>query len=297
MTNPEKTKPADSENLKSARGGLPESTFEIGCQGWNYADWVTPAGGAPVFYPRGTKSAEMLRLYAKIFRSIEVDSTFYAIPPAATVENWYLKTPENFTFSLKLPQEITHEKELSPDSFETLEAFCERISELREKLASVLVQLPPSFEGSRANARKLREFLKRLPGEIKFAVEFRHPDWLIDWTFRELETRGVALCLCEGGWIPREVFFQAKNKTKANFAYVRFMGERDLAKFDRIYRLEDARLEIWAQEISKIEAEKIFVYFSNFFEGHAPASANKLKVRLGQNALDPGALENQGSLF
>src|SRR3712207_225314 len=85
------------------------SKIQVGCQGWNYADWTTKAGGETIFYPRGTKSGEMLEIYARAFETIEVDSTFYAIPPSSTVESWYKKTPENFTFSLKMPQEITHE--------------------------------------------------------------------------------------------------------------------------------------------------------------------------------------------
>ncbi len=70
--------------------------FKIGCQGWNYDDWITKADGETVFYPRGTRSDGMLETYAKMFETIEVDSTFYAIPPSANIENWYKKTPEKF---------------------------------------------------------------------------------------------------------------------------------------------------------------------------------------------------------
>lgn len=274
-----------------------KSKIEIGCQGWNYRDWITKAGGETIFYPRGTKPDEMLRLYTEIFETIEVDSTFYAIPPTSVFDNWYKKTPENFTFSLKLPQEITHDLALRKPSFEIMEEFCERAAELKEKLAVVLIQMPPNFEGNKENAQNLREFLKRLPQKIRFAIEFRQRDWMIDWTFQELNKRQVALCLCEGSWIPREMMFEAIQKLKTNFSYVRFMGERDLEKFDRIYRNEDATLQIWAEEIKKIKADEKFIYFSNFYEGHAPASANKLKILCGQKIIEAEDLENQGSLF
>ena len=283
--------------LDQKKTKIQNSKFQIGCQGWNYADWITKAGGNTVFYPRGTKSEAMLKLYAEIFDTIEVDSTFYAIPPDSTIEGWYKKSPEDFEFSLKMPQEITHEKELGEDSFEVLEAFCGRIKNLREKLATVLIQMPPSFDGSKSNAQNLRKFLERLPNDINFAVEFRHRDWLIDWTFQELEKNNVALCLCEGSWIPREMMFSAKNKSKTDFAYVRFMGERDLTSFDKIYRNEDTLLEIWAEQIKQINAENIYIYFSNFFEGHAPASSDKLKKLLNQKIIHPSILEDQGSLF
>ena len=270
---------------------------KIGCQGWNYNDWITKADGESIFYPRGTRLDTMLELYAKIFDTIEVDSTFYAIPQGSTIENWYRKTPETFTFSLKLPQEITHNLALRKQSFEILDEFCERILLLKEKLAVVLIQLPPQFEANKENAQNLREFLAHLPKEIRFAIEFRDRQWLIDWTFEELENNRVALCLVEGSWIPRELMFEAINKPTADFAYMRFMGERDLLKFDKIYRLQDTNLQMWKEEIEKINAKDIFVYFSNFYEGHAPASVNKLKELFGQKIIKPETLENQGSLF
>jgi uncharacterized protein YecE (DUF72 family) len=73
-----------------------------------------------------------------------------------------------------------------------------------------------------------------LPQDIRFSIEFRHRDWLIDWTFDELEKNNVALCLTEGSWIPREMMFEAIEKRRNDFAYIRFMGERDLVRFDAV---------------------------------------------------------------
>jgi len=274
-----------------------KSKIEIGCQGWNYDDWTTKADGVTVFYPRGTRSNQMLEAYAKMFDTIEVDSTFYGIPASSAVENWYKKTPEDFTFSLKMPQEVTHEYGLREPSFPIMEEFCERVSLLKEKLGVILVQLPPNFEASKENAQALREFLAELPKEIRFAIEFRNRAWLIDWTFEELKKNSVALCLVEGNWIPREMMFEATKKPTADFAYIRFMGERDLTSFDKILRLQDANLQMWKTEIKRIKATDIFVYFSNFYEGHAPASVNKLKKLFGQKTIEASSLETQKSLF
>jgi uncharacterized protein YecE (DUF72 family) len=275
----------------------PKSRIFIGCQGWNYADWTTKAGGETVFYPRGTKSNAMLENYARVFESIEVDSTFYAIPPASTVENWYKKTPADFTFSLKMPQEITHEYNLREPAFPLLEEFCERITLLEEKLGIVLIQLPPTFEASKENAQALRDFLAYLPKKIRFAVEFRNREWLVDWTFDEFEKNNVALCSVEGSWIPREMMFEAMHRQTSDFAYVRFMGERDLQTFDRVVRPQDAHLQLWKEEIEKSRAKNIFIYFSNFYEGFAPASVNKLRRLFGQKIIEATELENQTSLF
>lgn len=283
------TKKSDNQNSKAG--------IRIGCQGWNYADWITKAGGESIFYPRGTKSNEMLSVYSEVFDSIEVDSTFYAIPALSAIENWYKKTPENFTFALKMPQEITHEHALREPCFPILEEFCERALVLKEKLESVLVQLPPQFEANKNNASALRQFLAKLPKNIRFAIEFRNRDWMIDWTFEELEKNSVALCLVEGNWIPREMFFQAIEKLEAKFSYIRFMGERDLASFDAVVRPQDTNLQIWNDELKRLKAKDLFVCFSNFYEGFAVASANKMLEICGQKTVAVEELENQGSLF
>ena len=274
-----------------------KSKIQIGCQGWNYDDWTTQAGGETIFYPRGTRSNEMLGFYAEIFDTVEVDSTFYAVPSTATIESWYRKTPEDFTFSLKMPQSITHEYNLREASLPILEEFCERISLLKEKLAAILIQLPPNFQASKENAQALREFLAELPGEIRFAIEFRQREWLTDWTFTELKKHNVALCLVEGNWIPRAKIFEAIERKTADFSYVRFMGERDLTTFDRVARPQDGHLQVWKKEIEKLKTKDVYIYFSNFYEGFAPASANKLKEFFGQKKIEAEILENQKSLF
>lgn len=271
--------------------------MHIGCQGWNYGDWVTKIGGERLFYPRGTKAGEMLEIYSRVFETVEVDSTFYAIPSVSAVEGWYEKTGENFTFSLKLPQEITHEHALRETSYEIADEFYERVLALKEKLAVVLIQFAPQFEANKENARNLRDFLARLPREIRFAVEFRHRNWLVEWTFEELEKNKIALCLVEGSWISRELMFAAMQKPTADFSYVRWMGERDLTSFDEVVRPQDANLMMWKAELERMKVKETFAYFSNFYEGYAPASAEKLLKLDGRKIIETESLETQGSLF
>ena len=69
-------------------------------------------GWEGTFYPKGMRSSDYLSFYANHFHTVEVDSTFYACPTSRTVSNWAARTPENFVFSVKVPQTITHEKVL-----------------------------------------------------------------------------------------------------------------------------------------------------------------------------------------
>jgi uncharacterized protein YecE (DUF72 family) len=275
----------------------PDSNIVIGCQGWSYDDWTTRSPDSPVFYPHGTRSGGMLGIYSRAFGTTEIDSTFYAIPPAANVENWYRKTPDDFTFSPKMPQEITHNLRLGEDSFQLLDVFCERIRGFGEKLAVCLIQLPPQFEATRPNAVRLREFLKRLPRDIRFAVEFRRREWFVDWTFEELTKHGATPALVDGKWNPREVVCETAGRIRGDFSYVRFMGERDLESFDRIWRNRDESLKLWAAAIASIQPRDKYVYFSNLYEGHAPESARKLAGLLGIESVDPVTLDDQRALF
>jgi uncharacterized protein YecE (DUF72 family) len=278
-------------------GEQEQKHIRIGCQSWGYDDWITPAGGQYIFYPSGTKKSEMLAFYSKVFSTIEVDATLYGIPPASTYEKWYGETPDNFIFSLKTPREVTHDGRLSPSTISVMLEFVERSRTLKEKLGIFLIQLPPSFDGSRENGTNVREFLAQLPAGNRYAIEFRHSDWFIDWTFQELEETGVTLGLVEGPWLSRELMFQSIEKLKADFAYVRIMGERDLERFDRIYRHRDNVLAEWADAIKRSAAADIFVYVDNYFEGFAPETANKLQRLLDLPVTTASDFELQGSLF
>lgn len=271
--------------------------FSAGCQGWNYEDWITPAGGEHVFYPPGTKSPEMLELYSRVFDTVEVDSTFYASPSAKTFESWRERSSDGFRFSLKMPREITHELRLRPASFPATENFLARASLLGKKLGAVLIQLPPSFSADRENARSLRAFLDFIPRHLDFAVEFRDPGWLVDWTLGELEKRGVWLCVVEGEWIDREKFFGAMARPSDLPLYVRFMGARDLERFDRVCRPQDDLFSLWHKKLTERPDRSAYVYISNLTEGFAPASVNKFRRLSGLEPSDPGKLEIQNRLF
>jgi len=274
-----------------------DTTFKIGCQSWGYEDWVTPVGAPTIFYPRGTKRNEMLSLYSRVFDTIEVDSTLYGTPQESTFQNWYNETPENFTFSLKFPREITHDHVLRGPSAKLMREFVERSELLREKLGVLLIQFPASFEPTADNVRALERFIKILPGHLRFAVEFRDAAWFVDQTFKMLEKEHLCLGLTDGKWVPRKIVLAAAQRVPSRHRYIRIMGERDLPRFDRVYRNQDDVLHLWASKLKELEADEIFIYIDNYFEGHAPATVNKLRSRLGLSQGDPVQLEEQGSLF
>ena len=267
------------------------STIHIGTQGWNYDAWVGP------FFPIGTRPADFLAVYARAFDTVEVDSTFYAIPPAKTVRGWAERTPPDFTFALKLPQEITHERRLR-DSADTAALFFERARELGSKLGPILMQLGPDFGPSELPA--LTAFLPHVPNDIRLAIEFRQRDWIHDGVLALLAERRVALALSDARWIPRRTMLQLAERPTADFAYVRWMGpNRDIVDYSRVQYDRTRELESWADAllmlIQKVSA--VYGYVNNHFAGHSPASARQLQRLLGQRTVDPSELGEQMSLF
>ncbi len=269
-------------------------SLHIGTQGWNYDGWVGP------FYPRGTRSAEFLDLYTRIFDSVEIDSSFYAIPPESSIQSWYKRAPAGFTYSLKLPQEITHHNRLQ-NSDDVLLRFCERVRGLQEKLALILIQMPPDF--SPRSLPALEKFLPLLPTDLRFAIEFRDRQWLLEdvgeVVLDLLTAYKTALALTDSKWHDRATMLDLVARPTAEFTYLRWLGIAKLTETSHVQISRKQEFAQWAAAFTVLQqnVQSIYGYFNNHFQGHSPASANHFKRLLGQSVIEPATLETQPSLF
>jgi uncharacterized protein YecE (DUF72 family) len=265
--------------------------IRLGTQGWNYDAWVGP------FYPTGTRSADYLSVYARAFRTVEVDSTFYAIPSLRTVQGWADRTPSDFTFALKLPQEITHENRLR-DSAGLTELFFDRVRELGSKLGPILIQLGPDFAPAELPA--LANFLPLIPRDLRVAIEFRQRGWIYDGVLALLAEHNVALTLTDARWIPRKQMLALAARPTADFAYLRWMGpNRDFVDYSRVQADRSRELEAWSHAIFGLinRGADVYGYVNNHFAGHSPASVRELQRLLGQKPVEPDQLGEQMTLF
>ncbi len=263
----------------------------LGTQGWNYGAWVGP------FYPEGTRPADFLKVYARAFATVEVDSTFYGTPPEKIVRSWAERVREEFVFALKMPREITHERQLVGCEAPLAE-FLERARLLGRKLGPVLIQLGPEFGAERRGA--FETFLTLLPRDLKFAVEFRRAQWLVPWLLELLEERRVALALTDGPWVARERMIELAAHPTARFGYVRWMGaDRAIEDYTRPVLDRQHELGMWALGLAALAARvsAVYGYFNNHFQGHSPASARAMQALLGQRPIAPDSLAEQGELF
>ena len=190
----------------------------------------TANGWEGSFYPPGMKSRDFLSYYATQFATVEVDSTFYGCPSASTVSNWAARTPEDFIFSVKVPQIITHEKVLV-DCDSEFEEFVKTMDILGPKLGPTVFQFPLfdrwKFPKQDSFLGVLTPFLKKLPTDHKFGIEIRNKTWL-DARFADvLREYNVALALTDTSFMPRPWEMKEKfDLITADFAYVRWLGDR-----------------------------------------------------------------------
>jgi uncharacterized protein YecE (DUF72 family) len=258
--------------------------LRLGTQGFAYKDWLG------VFYPAGTPATEYLRFYSRVFDTLELDTTFYGPPRSEVVESWRESTPDDFVFSAKMPRTITHDKRLVAAEPELVE-FLTAIQALGPKLGPILIQLPPSF--TRAEAASLAAFAEILPEEFRYAVELRHPSWLVPSTADILERHRLAWTVIDLVSMPHAVHLTA------DFAYVRWLGNReDVKRLNQVVvdRLTD--FDRWSVELDHIsrKVQRIYGYVNNHYAGHSPASVNDLKRRVGQQPVQPESLWDQQTL-
>jgi len=234
------------------------TAFHFGTSGWSYAEWVGP------FY---NEKEKMFSYYSKLFRSVEIDSTFYRIPTKPQVYGYFRSSPKDFVFSAKMPKTLTHEKRLSLELGvkKDLWEFLELLNPLHNagKLGAILIQLPPSFT-YKNDRENLAAFFEILPKEYEFAVEFRNHSWFKDDVWKLLTNHKVAYTVVDEPLLPPEVH------VTADFSYIRWHGRGTRPWYD--YHYSHQELEQWVPKILDVskKVEKVYGYFNNHYHGYAP---------------------------
>jgi len=240
----------------------------MGTSGWSYKEWIGP------FYSKTDRS--MLQAYTKVFRTVEIDSTFYRYPSKGTVMGWTRYSPEEFVYTAKLPGLITHEKnlDLSKGVEEDLKVFVELMEPLylNGKLGCILIQLPPKFG---FNPEKLERFLEILPTQVNFAVEFRNKSWIRNETWALLEKCQVAYTIVDEPLLPPELHITSR------IAYFRWHGRGSRPWYD--YRYPSNELEPWVSKVNEVagKTKKIYGFFNNHFHGYAVENCIQIMEMLG----------------
>lgn len=275
------------------------------------ASWTDPTLLAAGFYPAASKSAEArLRFYAEHFSTVEVDSTYYALPSERNAHLWVERTPDDFVFNIKafalltqhaaevralplpvrtlLSGEALRQPRLSRPPAAVLELCFEMFRSALEplraagKLGCILFQFPPWFTTSDAHHAYLDFCRARLPGH-DLAIEFRHRGWFNDRTRQTLDllaTRRLSLVCGDAPrapTIPRPPY-----AATTDVAYVRLHGRNRQAWFRHEgtaaqrfkYLYPDRELHECAAAIRQMRAARVVhVIFNNCYADYGVRNA------------------------
>jgi len=233
-------------------------SLRIGCSGWVYKHWKDR------FYPKDVPQKDWFRFYSENFDTVEINNSFYRLPPPETFAGWRAKAPPGFCFAVKGNRFITHIKRLK-EPVATLARFFESVEKLGDRTGPLLWQLAPSFH---RDDERLGEFLAALPDGYHHTFEFRHKSWLCPEVYDMLAAEGAALCIPDRPDLPQDI------RLTTSWTYVRLHGSNhddgnySQAELDRWA----ARLREWRQA-----GTDIWAYFDNDQEGFAVNNARSLR--------------------
>lgn len=267
-----------------ARGEDRRPPVRVGTAGWSYRDWEG------IVYPRPLpRGFDRLRWMAALFDLVEINVSFYRIPPARTSESWVERVGEEpgFSFSAKVPRPLTHESApLDPALLGRFEEFLRPLGEAG-RLSAILAQFPWSFRARPESLERLQRLRDRLT-QAPLIVEVRHGSWTTAEWMERLREQEITIASIDqpviGDSIEPRLWPRAQ-------VYVRFHGRNRRTWFDANagrderydYEYSLAELAPWVEGLRSLPTETtgIQVVTNNHFEGQAVINGLELKALLG----------------
>jgi uncharacterized protein YecE (DUF72 family) len=196
----------------------------------------------------------MLAYYASRLHAVELNNTFYRMPQPGMIESWQSQVPENFRFSVKAPQVITHFRRLK-DAAPQTRIMLKTVAALEERLGAVIFRLP---EDMKKDLKRLEMFLKVLPAETPAVFDFRHPTWFDDEVVGLLRSQKRVFCVSDIEDLPPSHSYKT-----ADWGYVRLRRER----------YTEAQLREWIKRIKAPKWKDTYVFFKHEDAGTGPKLA------------------------
>jgi uncharacterized protein YecE (DUF72 family) len=273
-----------------------ERTIRVGTSGYTFDDW------RGLVYPKSLKGSA-LPYYAKLFDCVEINTTFYRVPPPSLFEGMLEHVGDDFVFLVKLPKEMTHERA----AFERVVIpFASAVRPLIRagQLGGLLAQFPFSFKPEDASFAHLARLADVLGGHgVPINVEFRHAEWIDDSVYEFLEEHDLGFVnvdLPELDGLPRRTdvltskvaYYRLHGRNKANWW-------RDTRNpHDRYdYSYSEGELDEWVERAQdatvRARADVAYLLTNNCRLGQSVISALMLakKLDLPSPAPPPGLPE------
>ncbi len=279
------------------------SLLNIGTCSWKYDSW------RGIIYS-GPKEENLLREYSQHFSTVEVDQWFWSLfaddkvvlPNPKVVREYAESVPEDFIFSIKVPNSITltyHYKKQKSDALVVNPHFLsigvmKRFLELLEPLGSKIGPLNFQFEylnkqkmgGPCEFTQKFGEFVSQLPSDFTYFVEIRNPNYLMAKYFDFLAAVGLHHVFLHGYYMPSiiDVYKQFGDKIRSPTVIRLHGGDRKEIEmqtgndWSQIVAPKDGDLKSLTSMLADLRTRdiKTFLYVNNHFEGSAPKTIARI---------------------
>lgn len=197
------------------------------------------------------------------FNSVEINASFYRFPTESWAKNWQIKSPKDFTFSIKVHRSITHYNRLKGNrSVELWQRFRKTLEPIIEKIDFWLFQMPPNYKYNQENMDRISSFFKDIARPVEkdnsnndnnAVIEFRDPSWWEKQPIKEIEKLGISFCSVDAPSLPRSII--AIN----GIVYLRLHGSKSW--YTDIY--SEKKLDKLLLQIKKAEVSKKAIYLNN----------------------------------
>ena len=243
------------------------------------------------FYPADLPKNQQITFYAQHFPLVEVNSSFYAMPPEHNFRVWAERTPPGFIFDVKPYKQLTwHDRDQAPTE-EVFAQFRRAMGPMRQagKLGAVTFQFPPWFTYRPDNLEYIQRCREGFP-EDRLTVEFRHRSWLqgdhVPKLLDTLRGYGVGLVVVDEPQIGTGSVPTVLAVTHPDIGLVRFHGrnkatwykkvERTADRFDYLYSEDE--LKEWVPQVGELarQAKELHVLFNNNRADYAVRNASQL---------------------
>jgi uncharacterized protein YecE (DUF72 family) len=229
--------PPEPFSNSAVLNAVPKATQQhlyIGPTGYNMKAWVGK------WYPQGARESDFLRQYTAQFNTIEFNTTHYRMPDPGSVRRWLAMAPGDFRFCPKLPQGISHARDLGLSGPEP-QIYCDAIAGFGETLGCSFLQLPPHF--GLKGLTLLGLFLEKVAPQTPLAVEVRHPDFFQNTAeakayFELLNKYNVAAVITDVAG-------------RRDVCHMRLTNARTLIRFvgNGLHPSDYTRVEAWAERL------------------------------------------------
>jgi len=254
--------------------------YLIGTSGFSYDDWIS------TFYPEQQNKNTMLSYYAGVFKTVEINVTYYTIPTASSFEKMCAKTSEDFMFMVKTNRETTHNRKENKKSIGMLLDSVKPLIE-KNQLAGFLAQFPYSFHNREENRRYLLQ-TKEFTKEIPLFVEFRNDSWVNDALPVFLYKNQIGYVNVDEPML--KGLLPAQSLVTNDYGYIRFHGRNEKLWWDGQgseryeYNYSNEQLQEWLIRISEVlkKSYKTYIFFNNHPKGNAPKNAQTLQKMIEQ---------------